>query len=84
PAGPAPARPAADGAVPDASRLRLLEEAVSLGYLRGIMAQLDAIDAARPDCAPWTDGQRALARQFRFEAQAEAIQRALAAAEAAP
>jgi len=84
PASPVPARPAADGAVPDAAQLRLLEEAVSLGYLRGIMKQLDAIDAARPDCAPWTDGQRALARQFRFEVQAEAIRSALATAEAAP
>ena len=79
-----PARSAPHGAVPDAHLLRQLEEAVGLGYLRGILAQLDAIDAARPDCADWIGRQRALAKQFRFEAQAEAIQRALAGAEVAP
>jgi len=53
---------------PSPERLRALEEAVGLGYLRGIMNQLDALDAAQPECAAWTAAQRALARQFRFEA----------------
>jgi hypothetical protein len=54
--------------VPSAGRLAVLREAVGLGYFRGIMNQLDEIDAAEPACAAWTAGQRALARQFRFEA----------------
>jgi signal transduction histidine kinase/CheY-like chemotaxis protein/purine-cytosine permease-like protein len=70
----APASSAApDAAVPAPTappdeRLGPLREAVALGYFRGIMNQLDAIDAAEPACAAWTAGQRALARQFRFEA----------------
>ena len=53
--------------MPSPDRLRALEEAVSLGYFRGIMNQLDDIDAAQPECAAWTAAQRALARQFQFE-----------------
>jgi signal transduction histidine kinase/purine-cytosine permease-like protein len=74
-AQPAPAGPA--GAVPEAARLRTLVDAVGLGYFRGIMNELDAIDAAQPECAAWTAAQRTLARQFQFEA----MSRALAAAE---
>ncbi|MBS0428430.1 MAG: response regulator [Proteobacteria bacterium] len=67
----------ADASVPPApERLRALEEAVQLGYLRGIMTQLDEIDAAQPACAAWTALQRTRARQFQFEAVAEAIRRA--------
>ncbi len=62
-----PAAPAAR-VRPLPAHLRALEEAVGLGYFRGIMNQLDAIDAAQPECAAWTAAQRALARQFRFEA----------------
>lgn len=63
---PTPARPAP--VMPAPHRLHALEEAVSLGYFRGIMNQLDDIDAAQPECAAWTAAQRALARQFQFEA----------------
>jgi signal transduction histidine kinase/CheY-like chemotaxis protein/purine-cytosine permease-like protein len=62
---PAPAQPAA--VLPEAHRLRALEEAVRLGYFRGIMNQLDDIDAAQPECAGWTAAQRTFARQFQFE-----------------
>ncbi len=82
PASPAPQPPAADAPVaPSPDRLRALEEAVQLGYLRGIMKQLDEIDAAQPACAAWTAQQRTRARQFQFEAVAEAIRRAGAAPE---
>ncbi|MGJ7580111.1 hybrid sensor histidine kinase/response regulator [Variovorax sp. RHLX14] len=53
---------------PSDERLAALKDAVGLGYFRGIMNQLDAIDAAEPACAAWTANQRVLARQFRFEA----------------
>ncbi len=66
--------------LPSPARLRALEEAVGLGYFRGIMNQLDSIDAAEPECAAWTAVQRASARQFQFEA----IGRALTVAAGAP
>jgi signal transduction histidine kinase/FixJ family two-component response regulator len=66
---------------PSPERLRALEEAVQLGYLRGIMNELDEIDATQPACAAWTALQRTRARQFQFEAVAEAIRRAGAAPE---
>ncbi|MGJ7496651.1 hybrid sensor histidine kinase/response regulator [Variovorax sp. RT4R15] len=52
---------------PSTARLLALQEAIGLGYFRGVMNQLDEIDAAEPDCAAWTEVQRALARQFQFE-----------------
>jgi CheY-like chemotaxis protein len=62
-----PLQPVAAATMPSPERLRALEEAVSLGYFRGIMNQLDDIDAAQPECAAWTAAQRALARRFQFE-----------------
>ncbi|MEJ8846326.1 ATP-binding protein [Variovorax rhizosphaerae] len=58
---------------PSDARLKALEEAVGLGYFRGIMNQLDDIDAAQPECASWTEAQRVLARQFQFEAMCKVI-----------
>ncbi|WP_077001525.1 ATP-binding protein, partial [Variovorax sp. KK3] len=71
PPRPTAAEPAA--VLPEARRLRALGEAVSLGYFRGIMNALDAIDAAQPECAAWTTTQRGLARQFQFEAMSRAL-----------
>ncbi|MDN6883575.1 ATP-binding protein [Variovorax sp. CAN2819] len=65
---------------PSLERLRALEEAVGLGYFRGIMTQLDDIDAAQPECAAWTDAQRVLARQFQFEAMSRALAEAVESA----
>lgn len=80
-AAAAPAGPAEPATIvaPGAERLRALEEAVQLGYLRGIMTKLDDIDAAQPECAAWTAQQRALARQFRFEDMGRALTEALEA-----
>jgi CheY-like chemotaxis protein len=50
-----------------------LREAAQLGYYRGIMNRLDAIDAAQPQCASFVQAMRELARQFRFEAIVEAM-----------
>ncbi len=73
----APAAASPDAAMPairpSGARLKALGEAVGLGYFRGIMNQLDDIDAAQPECASWTASQRALARQFQFEAMSRAI-----------
>jgi hypothetical protein len=65
---------------PSLARLRALDEAVSLGYFRGIMNQLDDIDAAQPECASWTEAQRVLARQFQFEAMSRALAEAVESA----
>ena len=62
---------------PSLERLRALEEAVGLGYFRGIMNQLDEVDAAQPECAAWTEAQRVLARQFQFEAMSRALAEAV-------
>ncbi|WP_256330273.1 ATP-binding protein [Variovorax sp. YR216] len=79
-AAPAPAPQALRTVVPTPERLRALEEAVGLGYFRGIMNQLDDIDAAQPECAEWTSTQRGLARQFQFEAMTRALNAAAGAA----
>ncbi|MBU1359602.1 MAG: response regulator, partial [Gammaproteobacteria bacterium] len=67
------AAPAAPVVAPNADRLRALEEAVNLGYLRGILNQLDHIDQVQPECKAWTAAQRVLARQFKFEAMTQLI-----------
>jgi signal transduction histidine kinase/CheY-like chemotaxis protein/purine-cytosine permease-like protein len=79
-ATPAPTLQPSPIVVPTPERLRALEEAVSLGYFRGIMNQLDDIDAAQPECAEWTSAQRVLARQFQFEAMSRALTAAAGAA----
>jgi len=73
-AGPVPAAPAADAPgtpallAPDPARAAPLAEAVALGYYRGVLNQLAAIEAAQPECAAWVAQARALARQFDFDA----------------
>ncbi|MBS0450438.1 MAG: response regulator [Proteobacteria bacterium] len=70
-----PGRGAADAPLvrPSHERIRLLEEAVNLGYLRGIMNQLDEIERVQPECGPWADKQRAMARQFQLDALARSL-----------
>ena len=53
---------------------------MQLGYYRGILQQLDAIDAAQPECAGFTAAMRDLARQFQFEAIGRALARGAATA----
>jgi signal transduction histidine kinase/purine-cytosine permease-like protein len=82
---PAPAAvpaPAATGtwAWPAEDLLAPLRQAVQLGYYRGILNQLEAIDAAQPACAAFTAAMRDLAREFRFEAMALELARASAPA----
>jgi len=61
------------GARPTAPRLKVLLEAVTLGYYRGVMNALADIERHEPACAAWVEGLRPLARGFQFEALAEAI-----------
>jgi signal transduction histidine kinase/DNA-binding NarL/FixJ family response regulator len=80
PAAAAPIAPAT-WTLPPAELLAPLQQAVQLGYYRGILNQLDAIDAARPELAAFTAAMRELARQFQFEAIGRELARALPAAE---
>ena len=80
PAPDVPAPPntiAADWALPGAAPLRALGELVSLGYYRGIVRQLDEIEAGDPKHAPFADHLRALAQQFQLDAMARIIRQAL-------
>ncbi|WP_284615517.1 ATP-binding protein [Aquabacterium humicola] len=52
---------------PPAAALRALDELVRLGYVRGILKKLDALAADHPECAPWLERLRTLARGFELE-----------------
>jgi signal transduction histidine kinase/CheY-like chemotaxis protein/purine-cytosine permease-like protein len=64
---PTPAPVAAARVWPAPERLQALSEAVQLGYYRGVLNHLGAIEAAQPECAPLVHELRELARQFQFE-----------------
>lgn len=75
---PAPAQPQVQQqpwAWPSADLLQPLLQAVQLGYYRGILNQLDAIEAAQPQCRTFAEAMRELARQFQFEAIARELAR---------
>ncbi|WP_431102111.1 hybrid sensor histidine kinase/response regulator [Roseateles noduli] len=60
---------------PPAERLTGLREALQLGYYRGVLQQLDAIEAVDGAWRPFCEAQRALARQFQFEAMLRGLAR---------
>jgi len=77
PAQPEAAEPSpADWQWPSAELLQPLHQAVQLGYYRGILNQLDAIESAQPGCSAFAAAMRELARQFQFEAIARELSRA--------
>jgi hypothetical protein len=47
-----------------------------LGYYRGILNELESIEAAQPQCAGFAGAMRDLARQFQFEAISRELNRA--------
>ncbi len=70
-----PRAPAADDSaqrkawvLPEQPQFDALNEVVSLGYYRGILNRLDAIEAAQPASAAFVADMRELARRFQFEA----------------
>jgi CheY-like chemotaxis protein len=65
----APTTPAPPSALvwPDAQALAALREVVVLGFYRGIIHQLDQIEARDPACAGFVAQMRTLAGQFQFE-----------------
>jgi signal transduction histidine kinase/purine-cytosine permease-like protein/DNA-binding NarL/FixJ family response regulator len=72
-ATPAPAQEATPWTWPAAHLLAPLQNAVQLGYYRGILNQLDAIEAAQPECCSFAAALREQARQFQFEAMARTL-----------
>jgi hypothetical protein len=70
PSGPSSATP---WTWPAAELLAPLRNAVQLGYYRGILNQLDAIEAAQPECRSFAAALREQARHFQFEAMARAL-----------
>jgi CheY-like chemotaxis protein len=72
-AAPAPVASRDSWAWPAPELLAPLQQAVQLGYYRGILNQLEAIDAAQAECAAFTAAMRELARQFQFEAIVHAL-----------
>ncbi len=80
PPASAPAAPAQAWQWPEAADMVALRDAVQLGYFRGIMNQLDAIEAGQPKCVAFTSAMRELARQFQFEAMASQLAQAGATA----
>ncbi|MDF2465301.1 MAG: response regulator [Ramlibacter sp.] len=61
---------------PEPASLLALQHTVQLGYYRGIMNQLDEIEAAQPACAGFAAAMRELARQFQFEAMSRELSKA--------
>ncbi len=61
---------------PAPAALNALREVVNLGFYRGIMNQLDEIEANAPECAAFTTQMRDMARQFQFEAMGRLLQQA--------
>jgi signal transduction histidine kinase/DNA-binding NarL/FixJ family response regulator len=59
--------------LPERKQLDALREVVSLGYYRGIMNQLDDIEAGQPQSAAFVADMRALAKQFQFETMGQKL-----------
>jgi signal transduction histidine kinase/purine-cytosine permease-like protein len=74
PAAGAP--PDAGMACPDAARLQALERMVDLGWFRGIVRELDALEAEAPGCAAFVAHLRELARNFQLDAMSGVLRKA--------
>ncbi len=68
---------AADACLPSTEALRSLEDQVHAGYIRGVHKALDHIAASEPQCLPFVQHMRELAKQFQLDAMARRLQSAL-------
>ncbi|HSV55112.1 MAG TPA: ATP-binding protein [Burkholderiaceae bacterium] len=80
PAPPMTAVIAGATAYPPRPQLEALQDLVNLGYYRGILNQLDEMEAAHPGSAAFVALLRELARQFQFDAMSRQLVPALAGA----
>ncbi|CAG0942373.1 partial Sensory/regulatory protein RpfC, partial [Gammaproteobacteria bacterium] len=69
---------------PSDERLRALEEMIGLGYLRGIVKQLGAIEAEAPACSAFVAHLRELAQQFQLDAMSAVLRKARSATAEVP
>jgi len=71
------------GPLPPRAQLLALQQALALGYARGVREQLDQLQAQHPQCAGWLGPLRALAEGFRFDRLGQLLDEALARGEGA-
>ncbi|MET0209013.1 MAG: ATP-binding protein, partial [Burkholderiaceae bacterium] len=74
-APPAPAPEPEPVTVPPAALLGDLREALMLGYYRGVLQALEALEARDAAWRAFCEAQRGMARQFQFEAMLRALER---------
>ncbi len=82
--GAAPDAPVEDGSLPSSEALRMLEDQVHTGYIRGVHKVLDQIAAAEPQCEPFVQRLRGMAKQFQLDAMAEVLREARESREGMP
>ena len=63
---------------PDAQQLRALQRVVLSGHVRGILRELDAVEAAVPRSAGYVAALRRMARDFQLDALAHRLEHDLA------
>jgi CheY-like chemotaxis protein len=61
---------------PRPGRLREIEDMIEIGYFRGIVRTLDAIEQESPACAAFVVHMRGLARQFQLDAMSTILAKA--------
>jgi chemotaxis response regulator CheB len=61
---------------PDRGQRMALEQVIALGYLRGIVQQLDSIERAAPATASFVAHMRELARSFQLDAMSGVLRKA--------
>jgi signal transduction histidine kinase/purine-cytosine permease-like protein/DNA-binding NarL/FixJ family response regulator len=61
---------------PDSQQRQALEQVIAMGYLKGIMQQLDAIEHAAPTTASFVAHMRELARSFQLDAMSGVLRKA--------
>jgi signal transduction histidine kinase/CheY-like chemotaxis protein/purine-cytosine permease-like protein len=77
-ASPTVAKPDANSAkAPPVGELIDLQTLVRLGYPRGIMNKLDALDAQHPECRVFTASLAAMTRRYEFDAALAQLEKAL-------
>jgi CheY-like chemotaxis protein len=68
------------GAMPERDHLLALQQVVRLGYFRGILQQLQALQTACPQAGAFIAAQEKLARQYQFETMLRQLDKVLDAA----
>jgi len=62
---------------PSGPRLQALQQAADIGHVRGVLRELDALEAEQPACAPLIAQLRTLARQFQLDVMSNLLRKGL-------